>query len=314
MGIEVSENFTGRKLTCVAGAWVATRVKVVTGTPDEDAAKDAAFEHADPHPKNNNMRCASRTVSPRGGPLSWTVTAEYRFGDVGRGAANPLDEPCVVHPDIEHESLPFEYDIDGNPVVNSAGDPYDPPDTRFVPIATFVIKRVVPFFDLSVALDVTDSINSADVDILNFGTASKGQAYCYYYRPCEGYTELAPYVWVETKIGVRGDAEDPWQPRRVDKGRWGWYLDKDNSPIKGRICDAAGNPVDFDVLIDKGQPIQRDPGFYILGLDGSVNDSIINPDEPAGIKTDSKYDNADITVLIGKQKDEADFSQIINGR
>lgn len=82
------------------------------------------------------MRCVHRRASrdPEC-PVLWTVTCDYdsRQSLAGQDAKNPLDRPAVVSYRFETytEALEKAFDPD-NPdteidIVNSAGDPYDPP-------------------------------------------------------------------------------------------------------------------------------------------------------------------------------------------
>lgn len=315
MDILATENFSGRTMSKVANAWVAGRSWTVTGVDNEYDAIEQTVAHASGHPQNGSMRVFSRSATPKGGGLSWTAVAQYKFGDVGLGADNPMDEPPQVLPDVEQESQPTDFDLNHNAVVNSAGDPYDPSGTTFVPVGVYTIKSAVPFFDVSVQLAVADHVNQAAITLGGFGDVPAGNAYCFYYRPSAAYTAVAPYVFVEAKIGVKAGT-DPWQPRVVDQGRWGWYLDSNGAAQKGRICDSGGNPVDFDVRLNgAGKPI--DPRFYILpGADSNIDDDgpqdpIANPAPPPGLSIDAARSSATIKILIWKQKAIADFTPIL---
>jgi hypothetical protein len=239
--------------------------------------------------------------------LCWTVTVSYRFGDVGLGSDSPLNEPVQILPDLEHETAPFDQDINGNNICNSCGDPFDPSLTRFVPTATFIARKAMPFFDLQVALALMDHVNAAPFTVANFGTADTGQVYCFYYRPTGPYTSKAPYVFVECKIGVKPGV-NPWSQRVVDGGRYG-YTTLNGKVVKGRFCDSCGNPVDYDVRLNgKGLPI--DPDVLVYTGAGGFSAPVAAPNIPAGLTLDPTLSGPNITQLIWNGVPQADFSAI----
>jgi hypothetical protein len=303
-----TERFSDRRLGIVAGAWTATRSWIVTGVTDDEAAADATVPHGDPHPLNGNMHVADRTVVRFKGPLVYLVTATYRFGDVGGGYSDPTMEPTQILPDLQEDGGPSEVDSYKNPVVNSAGNPYDPAaGTIFTQTATFTARKVLPFYDISVAMAVMNHVNAAPFTIANFGTADKYQAYCFYYRPAQAYTKLSPYVLVEAKIGVR-PGDNPWAPRIVDKGKWGWYFDTEFAiEVKGQFCNKAGVLYDSDVLLDgTGKPI--DPQWYVSDGAGNAIAPVKNPSLPSGLSIDSELSSAHVTQLVWNNLFAADFS------
>jgi hypothetical protein len=74
------------------------------------------------------MRCVRRrAANPHSeGKLSWRVTCEYS-SEWGEISDNPLDDPAVTDWGVETFTRPVWVDRDGNAIVNSAGDPFDPP-------------------------------------------------------------------------------------------------------------------------------------------------------------------------------------------
>jgi hypothetical protein len=305
----VTKNFSGTRLQKKSNGWTAREVWLVTGTADKDAAIEAAVAHAAPHADNTNMTVFARDADPVGA-LAWRVNADYAFGDPGLCADSPLDENPTILYDHGRETIPTEIDIDNNHIVNSAGDPFDPPETATVPIVGMIVRRAEPFFSLSRSLAYSDHVNSDAFSITGAGGVDPGQAYCDYIKPREPYTLAAPFVWMEYRFEFAGGT-DPFQNHPVDQGQYGFYTDGDGDPQKGPLCWANGSPVGIDIRLDgTGMPI--DTRVKVLGADQSVNDPIANPDTPPGLTVDPDYSSNDnLKLLIWKTKPTAVFSTLL---
>lgn len=91
----------------------------------------------------------------------WELT--LRYGVPGRDLyESPLDEPAQVDWDGEQFQRPRDQDRDGNAIVNSAYDPYDPPvmgdDTR----PTLTVSRNQTDFSNTLAANYRDHVNSVE--------------------------------------------------------------------------------------------------------------------------------------------------------
>ena len=94
------------------------------------------------------------------GGLNWEVTVNYSSKSDSQ-ADNPLARPSEKNFTFAKYQKVFEKDIaTGNPVCNSAGDPFDPPididDSR--PIIT--IRRNEASFSGAIAIDYQDAVNT----------------------------------------------------------------------------------------------------------------------------------------------------------
>lgn len=85
------------------------------------------------HPTNPSMRCKARTASQEGGgdARSWIVTCNYdnttSEQDAEDAEKSPLDRRTKFHLEFTGYSRVLERDIDGNPIVNTVGDPFEDP-------------------------------------------------------------------------------------------------------------------------------------------------------------------------------------------
>lgn len=93
-----------------------------------------------PHPSDPTARCNGLKLKQRDSPFShlWDVTATYTNEPMSPAAVaalsptptNPLTAPSKVSFRSKHHEVPFTEDRDGDPVVNSAGDAFEPPGNK----------------------------------------------------------------------------------------------------------------------------------------------------------------------------------------
>lgn len=100
-----------------------------------------------------NVKCSA----PDG--KQWIGTIEYAPYDPSQFPEDPLKQPAEMSWEFVQDKKVAEEDQDGNPVVNSAGDPFDPPiEYDFSrPILTIVQNQ--QDFDPDSAEDWNDSLN-----------------------------------------------------------------------------------------------------------------------------------------------------------
>lgn len=80
------------------------------------------------HPEDMQAWCVSLRVENSNPWKGWTVTAEYT--SEREITEDPTAEPAAITWSSEQFQRPVIYDNSGNAVVNSAGDPFDPPIMR----------------------------------------------------------------------------------------------------------------------------------------------------------------------------------------
>jgi hypothetical protein len=219
------------------------------------------------HPRNIKLIATSRSCSPEGGPLSWKVTVSYAIptltgGGGGSGDPDPLQRPIRISWGESEMTAPIDRDINNKPIVNSAGDPFDPPESRTIKVKRLTIRRFEPFFDLAKAETYEDTINSNE-----FVAGSGPAAVTFYpytvlcasiiatgeYEPTSQFVEMAYSFDIirglyNNKIRLR-----PYSVYKTDQGTRGWYSD---SGIKlGELFYADGTKVTQDVPLNNGVPI-----------------------------------------------------------
>jgi hypothetical protein len=109
------------------------------------------------HPEDPNAFCISLTVENTNPWKGWTVTANY--SDERTIDDTPTDDAASISWNSEQFQKPAVFDLSGNLIVNSAGDPFDPPammdDSRRV-VTVEKNLAVVPTW----ILDYQDAVNN----------------------------------------------------------------------------------------------------------------------------------------------------------
>lgn len=109
------------------------------------------------HPEDANAFCISLQVENTNPWAGWTVTANY--SDERTIDDTPTDDAASISWGSEQFQKPAVFDLSGNLIVNSAGDPFDPPammdDSRRV-VTVEKNLAVVPTW----ILDYQDAVNS----------------------------------------------------------------------------------------------------------------------------------------------------------
>jgi hypothetical protein len=103
---------------------------------------------SDPHQRLLEIKAdliAAQTTNPATNGLAklWKLVFEYGPWNILDWPldGNPVNLPLRFRIDFTTAEVAALVDVDGNPIVNSAGDPYDPPLTREVTRATLTVKR-----------------------------------------------------------------------------------------------------------------------------------------------------------------------------
>lgn len=91
--------------------------------------------------------------------LQWVATCEYGPYDANEKPANPLERPIELSWDGAQFERIADIDADGKPIVNSAGDLFDPPVTIDDSRPILSITRNERYFDPDLADMFRDAVN-----------------------------------------------------------------------------------------------------------------------------------------------------------
>jgi len=147
---EESYQQDGTTITTRAKAW---RVYTSEGTDDDVTVMAYTGVGKLPligtaHPNHPSCKCCRRHCQPEshGQKFQWLFTAQYSTRwDINE---NPLDDPAKTEWSTETFSAVVWEDVNGGAIVNSAGDPFDPPaekdDSRWTSITRKNVADSVP--------------------------------------------------------------------------------------------------------------------------------------------------------------------------
>lgn len=303
MGILITEKWSARrgKFDANLRGWVQSAAYEVSGATDSATARNAVngligatfvqgvipVNFNDPHPSYTHLRCTSIEPAETGFNF-FTVAIQWTLPPGGDATSSdiPLNQPLKICWEPGVWSEPSEIDAEGNPILNMAGDPVEPPVSLEKKTTILVVKKWQPYYDPVQAVTFQNAINQDQFTIAAQPQAivvPPGQCMCQSIRPEEEYTLYANFVVCSYRFAFRpnntavsGVAADAWDIRLLNAGYNGWFTDPSSgSPAKGRLY-FKGSPVGAAVPLDAtGKPVG--PGFTVSEGNYPV---IANPHPP----------------------------------
>jgi len=196
-------------------------------------------QKGDHYPGDDFLRVVKRTVKTYQGPFVYEVTCNYlhRWG----GGDEEAEDPLIKKPEISWLSAvtnePIDRDIEGNAVMNSAGEAFDPPITKEFNDLVLRYVRNERNFNQRRASEYKGAISSDS--FLGF---AEGTVMCTVFDGQKIYDEKrGDYYQVTYEFQIRFDG---WKRKIFDKG-FGEYLGKneDGSPDWREILDKDGHKI-----------------------------------------------------------------------
>lgn len=222
--------------------------------------------HHDDDPENPTHFCTSRSASWLGqnlaGENQYIVTCRFKT----RGSSNSGDYASEYEYewDVRYETVSDPTDIDGNVVVNAAGDPIDADVEKTVPVIILRVLKRRDLFDASLAKTIVGAVNSEAISLFGALTAEAGQLKLESYRPLRSFTYGSTptpgesELVFEIKWGHR-----PWDAHFANVGFNGWYEPTEGeTAVKGPFIHGPTGKkslLDVPVLIGpRGIPVGSD--------------------------------------------------------
>lgn len=161
--VDVKWGWTGVEAGGTGDAYYRVRVgTVLCDAADSFDTVTAALPAAgDSHPDNANFKAEAPTVRMKA-PNFFEVSIRY----VSSGRAvfpqdeDPLAEPADISWDDAERTVAYDTDLDGTPIANTLGEPFDPPPTREISDPVLIIERSQAAFDPDDKLTYQDTICS----------------------------------------------------------------------------------------------------------------------------------------------------------
>lgn len=219
--------------------------QVVTNDPNDDAGVvggatgiPALFSpystpnYSDPQSRLTDIRPYQSTESPK----VWEVTCEYT------GRTNPLTDPPVIQWGSDTDQRIAELDINGQAVLNSAGQFFDPPPEVDHDLPTLTITRNEATVSPANIIAYQNAINTDSLSIAGLAV-TPGQAKIKITSTSQSDDSLA---WWQTVYTIQFE-RDGWARKILDQGR---YQVSGSGGGLTPCVDKDGNAVDDPVPLD----------------------------------------------------------------
>ncbi len=208
--------------------------------------------------------------------IEWEATFEYSWYDattVGGGKEqNPLDMPIEVNWGWRDYEMVIEIDIDGNPVLNTAQDPYDPPVLIPDPRRTMTVVRN----EATISFGLIDQYHNA-INTDQWAGAQPFFAHCLGITPKNTFHQLVGWYYQVTYefefISARQALAQQQAPGGEATGfrkqliNQGLRAISDTNPRKKYHVVYRNVPVSQPVLLDANGfviPLENLPGGVVL--------------------------------------------------
>lgn len=206
------------------------------------------------HPDSPQFLCKRlRGKQDRNAPLRWDVEAEYDTApiDSDDNPESPLARPAKITWSTTKYQKAIERDRDGNAIINSAGDYFDPPPIADVSRWTASVTKNVAGVPTSI-LSYVDGLNSSTWEIDGVSVeanVAKVMSISIGEEQVEG-----DVVYRQFSYTVEFDPVDKWKGKYLNQG----FYYKDGSNRK-RILDANSKPVVTPKLLNSSGAVISDP-------------------------------------------------------
>ncbi len=203
---------------------------------------------------DNGSFCSKIEVANNGDDdgLGWTVTCEYGPYDPTQWPENPLDHPIKINWSWSQFEKIVDEDVNGNAVVNTAGDYFDPPVMRDDSRPLISISRNEQTFNPTLAAQFKDAVNSD-----SFMGFSPNQVKCSNISAALEYNPICGFYYVMNYEFAVNTEQTGWRKEILNQGlRYLAGSTRTNILINGAPATA---PVPLDnagaVLPPSGTPV-----------------------------------------------------------
>lgn len=285
----------------MGGADTAQRIFSVIGANDEDDALDElqaqlAIGTNAQWDDVSLLRCSGVVARRLTAVGAFEVTASYAIppnGTYPTLPTNPLDAPWSYQWQSVTDTIPFDRDVDGNSIQNSARAIISPPPTKTITYKTLKITRNERFYDQATYTPYENTVNSDAITFTepngSVNTYAAGTVKCVSIEPGRAYTNADTFVPIVLSFEIYDLAQisvtDPHQLHFLDQGSTGWFSESDKL-VKGHIVSKDLIIASSDEPLNgKGKPINEN--LKILGSNKSPNTAVnFSDDPPAGATVD----------------------------
>lgn len=273
--ISVDEIFEGRQ-SSQDQLWKRTYTRIFRVVTDDPHVGSGAVRAAVPvaigmkystgYETDFGAYCQKITATQEsvGDGKSWLVTCEYGPYDSTQWPENPLDRQPEISWEYQQYQEVASEDINGDSIVNSAGDPFDPPIMKDFSRPILTLVRNESNFDPLLAYNNRDKVNSN-----SFFGADAGQVKCQSITPRRVFNQDIGWYWTVTYQFIFNDKG--WKPQIYDMGFR--QLDPSDDTKRIEITDEHGQRISSPWPLDEnGQPLA--PGDKPATIEFEIYESI----------------------------------------
>lgn len=257
----------GERVWTVTGVNNAIEAQVAPGIPGLNQS----------YPGKPQLKSTLPRVTSAGFGL-YEVTVRYAVPPAGtwpETEQNPISRPVRIRWEIGNTIEPIDLALNENnewdvPILNSAGDPYDPPITEEFGTLFLHVRKFVSDFDLQMAMAYRGAVNTDGFSILGRYNVDPGQSRCVLMTIPDEYDVNATWVDAQLTLEFRADG---FLRRLVDHGYRGWYTVssvtksgklKDAEGVETTVplrLDGTGKPIESSITVAGNTPVAAPEGF-----------------------------------------------------
>lgn len=207
------------------------------------------------HPSNSAARLTGFSIEQeQDAPTVWRVKPTYSTNADAQTDPEPWTLPAVVERDYEEYELTLTEDIHGDPLINTAKDPYSD-------ITRPARRRVINMSWNS--LTWTDAFSDDYCDVVNttsFFGRGPDEVLCMGVPAKEAWTALGvKYYQVSAKF-LCAAVDKTWKRRIRSTGLYEIAgSNADGTPLKRRILDDEGEPIETPAFLNEEGTLVKDP-------------------------------------------------------
>lgn len=267
--VSAHRDFRGRPMTIRKGSTTFTDTWDVIIEPEDGIdARNMIYGsgqvpiRGDSHQELPAHKCKAVSFQDGEGPTHWKYTTEYSSDPSEADPDDPLLEPPTWRWYGEPLEVETDIDAEGEPYVNTAGEPFDPPPTRRFRdrVLEYRVNVIATTVDIDWLLDFTDHTNTDD-----FLGRAPGEALCdditadlqrvvdegLNYYACQFV-----FKFRRNFTDATAPARSGWCHRQLNRG----YRRLDGADLK-TIVDANGMPLNRPSLLDESGEVTDIPHF-----------------------------------------------------
>ncbi len=261
------------------------------------------------------LRCKSVEPTDHPVPGVWFMKAVFEAPEI-EGIDQPEREKPRWKWDESQVEKSIAHDINGKPIVNSAGAPFGSEFSQTIPTEILHFWTWQPFYDPSGANALKGRANSEAMLVAGISVA-KEQVLCKSIKPTSEQNADSEGVEVEYVFEIQPGYR-PWQTRAIDWGHMGWGVSVNAGfpPVAtvatGEFYHSAKgtDPVSDPVMLDgTGKPINE-----LIVVRAGANDEffapVSNPNPPTHFEI-APESTGDYKVLIFTTRHTADFRGLL---